>query len=328
MADTIPTVTVTDEKHHWALVESQIEPLSEQNNPQADIKETIDIADVLSKLDTERRERNATHAPQALDEVEPPISIPFENGIQVSPGSEPQATFISSPASSDGPTLVHSATDTDTSPKTLEDSSPPNPPRRILGLKKKTFWILVLAALILETAILAGTIGGILSSRSKSKSESQKEKPKMLFSLQTWENGNLTGRSQIFDRAGLYTTAFKSRSYSWIPGFYVDDGSYDVCSMSFCQGDHQIGWWGSSEHVGLNDKWKGYDYGDTVLIKCGSVFADPLCPLTREGVTMTEAIFDGLAAPTSVSGSAGGNSTASVQVTTTTSAGVPGVTGR
>ncbi|KAG4443669.1 hypothetical protein IFR05_000855 [Cadophora sp. M221] len=327
MADTIhPTVTVTDGKHQWALIESQIEPLSAQVSPQADIKETIDIADVLSKLETERRERNATHAPQALDEVEPPISIPFENGIQVSPGSEPQVTSISSPVLSDGPSLVQFATtDTNTSPKTLEDSSPPSPPRRILGLKKKIFWILVLIALILETAILAGTIGGILSSRSKTKSA--KEKPKMLFSLQTWENANQTGRSQIFDRAGLYTTAFKSRSYSWIPGFYVDDGSYDVCSMSFCQGDHQIGWWGSSEHVGLNDKWKGYEFGDTVLIKCGSVFADPLCPLTREKVTMTEAIFDGPAASTGVGGSGGGNSTVSVQVTTT-SAGVPGVTGR
>ncbi|KAH7350529.1 hypothetical protein BKA65DRAFT_475914 [Rhexocercosporidium sp. MPI-PUGE-AT-0058] len=317
--------TVTDEKHHWSLIESHIEPLVEQTSPQADIKENIDIADVLSKLENERRERNAIHAPQVSPkEVEPPIWIPFENGIHVSPGSAPEVAYISSPTSSDGPTLVPSTTtNSDSSPKMLEDSSPRPPTPRILGLEKKTFWILALA-LLLVASILAGTLGGVLSSRAKHK----KEKLQMHFSLQTWENANLTGRSQIFDRAGLFTTSFKARSYSWLPGFYNDDGTYDVCSMSFCQGDHQIGWWGSSEHVSGNGKWQGYDFGDTVLIKCGSVFADPLCPLTRDKTTMTAPIYDVPAAPTASASGGGGNSTVSMSSTVmTTSAGVPTATG-
>lgn len=38
--------------------------------------------------------------------------------------------------------------------------------------------------------------------------------------------------------------------------------------MSFCQGDHQLSWWGSSECVGVNaTKWQGYEYGG-----CGEVW--------------------------------------------------------
>ncbi|PVH71481.1 hypothetical protein DL98DRAFT_521028 [Cadophora sp. DSE1049] len=143
----------------------------------------------------------------------------------------------------------------------------------------------------------------------------------MLFSFQTWENSNATGRSQIFDRDGLYTTAFRSRSFTWIPGYYLDDGTWDVCSMSFCQGDHQLSWRGSSEGRGINStRWEGYEYGDTVVIRCGTVFADPGCPLSREGVTMTAPIYDPPAATTATAAptetSVGGNSSLSVGVTT------------
>ncbi|KAK0108030.1 hypothetical protein ONS95_002855 [Cadophora gregata] len=348
MADTV--ISPAEEKtNHWALMESHIEPFEEQVSPQADVKETIDIADVLSKLENERREKNASDAPQAWNQDEAPIFVADEDGRQVDPGAAPE---IASPAPSARPTLVLSTT-TESSPKMLEESSlpPRTPPEELIfGLRKKIFWLLTLLTLIIITGILAGTIGGILATRLKSSSSptnpnssstptgssSQPAKNQMLFHLQTWEASNTTGRSQIFDRAGLFTTAFHSRSFTWIPGFYDDDGTWDVCSMSFCQGDHQLSWRGSSEGRAVNlTRWEGYEYGDTVVVRCGAVFADPGCPLQRGVATMTAPIYDPpavteAAVPTGTG--TGGNSSVSMSVsggvTTTTSSGVVSGTAR
>ncbi|KAL2071909.1 hypothetical protein VTL71DRAFT_13144 [Oculimacula yallundae] len=334
MADAVSPL-VADSKHNWTLVTSQIDHPEEQVSPQADMKESVDIADVLSKLDNERRERIALDAPQPIHQqgieigTEPLISIPFGNGIQVAPGSAPEVSEIESPSSS-GPTLTHSVS-ADSEPKMLEDSSPPPRSPQILGLPKKTFWILALVAIILVLGIIAGTVGGVLSSRRTSKSSANTEnlgtngkpKLKMEFKMQTWENNNQTGRSQIFYSEGVYKTAFFVRSYEWIPGRFADDGNWDACSMSLCQGDHRIGWRGSSRWIGNNTLWNGYEYGDTVTVKCGTVYADPLCPLDRSSVTMTAPIFD---LPTL--GVSGGNQTVSGVVSTTMSGTSSSITGQ
>ncbi|KAH7420263.1 hypothetical protein BKA64DRAFT_652739 [Cadophora sp. MPI-SDFR-AT-0126] len=349
MADTVISPVTEEKKNHWALMESHMEPFEEQVSPQADVKETIDIADVLSKIENERREKNASDAPQAWNADEAPILLSHGDGRQVDPGAAPEiANIASSPAQSARPTLVHSTT-TDSSPKMLEESSPPplTPPKeRIFGLRKKIFWLLTLLTLIIITGILAGTIGGVLATRLKpSRSStsangtatatgtpSSPAKNKMDFSLQTWEASNATGRSQIFDRDGLFTTAFHARSFTWIPGYYIDDGSWDVCSMSFCQGDHQLSWRGSSNGREVNlTRWEGYEYGDTVVVRCGSVFADPGCPLSRVGVTMTAPIYDppvvtatAVVTGTGLSGNSKSSMPVSVGATTTTSSGAVG----
>ncbi|CZT52746.1 uncharacterized protein RSE6_14111 [Rhynchosporium secalis] len=315
MAD-IATPLLVDEKHNWALITSQIDAPESPIGPQADMKETVDIADVLSKLDDERRERNASDAPQPLrlDDAEPPISVPFGNGIQVDVVSAPEVA-IGSPTSS-GPTLLRAVTtESGSEPKVLEDNSPPPRVTKILGLQKKAFWITFSVVLTLALGIIAGTVAGVLSSRKTSRPETPKKK--MPFKMQTWENIDKTGSSQIFYLEGLYTTAFGVRSYEWIPGKYTNAKDMDACSMALCFGDHQMGWRGGSRFSGNNTIWPGYEFADMVILKCGAVYANPMCPLTKEGVTMTAPIYEA-PAPT---GLGAGNRTVSGMGTTTSSLG-------
>lgn len=107
--------------------------------------------------------------------------------------------------------------------------------------------------------------------------------------------------------------------------------------MSFCQGDHQLSWRGSSNGYAVNASgWEGYEYGDTVVVRCGTVFADPGCPLNREGATMTAPVYNehvvmALATAGPMGMGAGGNSSVSVSLSTgvtTTSEGMAEGTAR
>lgn len=187
-------------------------------------------------------------------------------------------------------------------------------------MKKQTFYILLALTIILILATIGGTIGGVLANRNKKEKEKSSTTPtskyRMTFTLQTWEFTNLTGRSQIFYTEGLFRTAFQTRAYSWEPGLYNDTNEWTVCTMAFCLGDHRIGWWGATPHVGLQTNWKSPEYGDVVVVKCARTFADPGCPVggtSSQGVFATAPVFDPGALPTPT----GGNGTSS----TTTGAG-------
>jgi len=285
---------------HWdVLVESHLDPLEPHSSPVADIKETIDIADVLLKQETERRDTLALNAPQAYNSpFEAPIFVPEEREIHVDPNSSPEA----SPVRSSTPDPVSATTEGSVSKEVRSPSPSRRPTPRILSIKRSTLFIWIILSLTIILVATVGALGGVLAHRKKSKeniavdgsssdasspsSDGSDGKQRMTFSLQTWEFTNLTGRSQIFYEEGHFKTSFQTRAYSWEIGAYVDDPKlWEVCSMAFCLDDTEIGWWGSSAHVGLQTNWQkveelaNVDYGDVVVVKCLGTFADPGCPV-------------------------------------------------
>lgn len=338
--DSMDRAKSAKESAPWPLIESHLSPLFPPDNPQADLKEKVDLAEVLSQIDSERRDKYAHEAPQAWNPpTEAPIHVADEDGMQIDPGSAPE---LSPGQRHDGgsPTLLISTT-SDSAQKDCEIPPARNPEEKILGLNKRVFWILFAFAVLLFLAAIGGTVGGILASKKPHTNNLRPvptststltpiplptSKYRMSFTLQTWESTNRTGRSQIFYTEGLYRTGFRARSYSWAPGAYNDTNEWTVCTMALCQGDKRIGWWGATPHVGLGDNWMsnvGVDYGDVVNVKCARTFADPGCPLAATSLTLSFAtvpIFDpGVATVASV----GRPATARDTKTTTTSASKP-----
>src|SRR4051812_34326270 len=116
----------THQMPQWGLITSQIEPVSPLS-PQADLKEAVDIADVMSKIETERRDRIALDAPQAWFPASPPeapISVPDEDGLHVSPGAAPEA----SPTETRSLPLESSTGTESVSQKEVRDLSPTRKP--------------------------------------------------------------------------------------------------------------------------------------------------------------------------------------------------------
>ncbi|KAH9211539.1 hypothetical protein DL95DRAFT_411993 [Leptodontidium sp. 2 PMI_412] len=171
---------------------------------------------------------------------------------QVDPGAAPKVADINSQASSDRPTMLVHSTTTDSFPKMLEDSSPPPPESKTFGMKKKVFWILTLLTLIIISATLAGIIGGLLSKRSKASSSTTKKSPK----CSSYPKPKKTATNPGAPKSSTATVSTPPPS------------NIDMCSMSFCQGDHQLSWWGSRrvwEFVDVDDgdddeRWAGVGY--------------------------------------------------------------------
>lgn len=174
---------------------------------------------------------------------------------------------------------------------------------KILGMKRRTFWIAVAVLLVLIAAAVGGAIGGTRRSKNDSTATEQvgstsstsgspqnsnatptTSTPKptptanLGFYMQVWELPSYKGRSQIFYSSGGYKLAFLGHSYHWWPGKYTDTWQ---CSTSTCfnEADKQ-GWRGKSEKY-----WPGpakgnlTDYGLVYLnIVCAHDFNDPGCP--------------------------------------------------
>lgn len=237
-----------------------------------------------------------------------PIALPSDRGLHVHHdfdhnARQARAASLTSPLYTVQPeTAIPVVTDPPSGPL-------PKRAQRICGLRRRTFWILIiLLIIVIVGAAVGGSVGGTMARRnagrtqtpsaittsttssipassvqssttsiSPTPSASSSTNPRMQFSMQIWEAPAYGGRSQIFYAPGSYQTAFLARSYKWRPGQYDLDNT-QVCSMAYCFGSNRLGWRGSTEtqQPGFpqNASWGA----DNIVIACAGSFLAPPCP--------------------------------------------------
>lgn len=211
----------------------------------------------------------------------------------------------------------------------------------VCGLRRRTFWLMVIIlSLVVTGAVVGGAVGGTSASRKQdlagpslstsssdlnetitptspisTSSPASTNRPRNDFSLQVWSLPAFEGRTQLFSTPGSFRTAFLVRSYIWQPGQY-DEDTLSVCSVAFCSGSNPLGWWGSSsrEQPGYpqNKTWGA----DNVVFGCRKTFLEPPCPGPAALETfMTAPVIESWTGSLTLSVRTSGNATATVTVT-------------
>ncbi|KAF1969664.1 hypothetical protein BU23DRAFT_235565 [Bimuria novae-zelandiae CBS 107.79] len=178
--------------------------------------------------------------------------------------------------------------------------------KRWCGVSTKVFLLIVALVLLLVGAVIGGAVGGTQARKSAlakgdnqtspsqssssenatsptktiSSSATATQSPHVRFRLQTYENKNFEGSSQLFTEPGLYKPAFDIMSYIWVSsrdGDLQDPTPLLRCSVAFCLNDTTNGWRGSSD---MRQTGEGTSYkSDTnfVHISCDLVWVEPAC---------------------------------------------------
>ena len=259
------------------------EPTSNYSQPSHSNRNSVPT---LTLEEEARREKLAGSAPTAWFQSDPnnaPMFVPLEAGKHVNHyGAEhaPQNADHLTPMYAMPQKHFASPSTTTGSPSKgarSDWSVEPSGEETICGLRKRTFWILTLLSLIIMAAGIGGGIGGGLAkmksndngaaaaaatttkatpttTKAKASASARPDRPNQNFQAQVWEFANLTGRSQMFYTPGYFRFPFNALAYRWKPGAYND--TMNACSIAFCNGSTEIGWYGSGNHIGTADKWK------------------------------------------------------------------------
>ncbi|KAF1809839.1 hypothetical protein P152DRAFT_151791 [Eremomyces bilateralis CBS 781.70] len=247
------------------------------------------------------RKSRSGFAPESTPQDNLPIVVPDEAEKQVDHGHWGRSPLE---VESEQPkfTIDHTRGDT-----TGIEVAPERPEEKkgqlIFGFKKRTFWLLLaLLTVIIVGGAVGGGVGGGIAVKNKneaaasaaaaasqaadsSSSASPASPPSSTsasnilptesskhpgFSLRVFSNASFSGQVQTFTEPGFYQLAYVGESYIWLP-------KNTYCSVSFCEGDIDLGW------RGYNSTYRD-QFGDSIgqmshiNLACTGIYESPGCP--------------------------------------------------
>lgn len=234
-----------------------------------------------------------------------PTALPSDRWLQVRPDMAEFAPQVRESTSTVVPDAAATCSPLNTPlSQSSDESLEKHPQPLICGIRRRFLWSAMVIAFLLVAGIVVGaTLGGIYGARKSlsapapateststtstaqsttTASAPSAPAPSYPFDLQVWSSLAFSGSTQKFTRPGAFKTAFKVRSYRWIPG----DKFSPFCSVTFCTGTASLGWRGGEpfNQTGYtrNETWGP----DNLTIECQDRggWQEPRCAESPQGI--------------------------------------------